>query len=89
VLVVVVVLDCLPRQADRGGRRARARLGRTPPLLYRARRRRRAGLLASPGGPSTSTIRKNPAGNSKGEDHTDTNTDTDTDPTCEYLDAIS
>ena len=42
VLVLVVVLDCFPRRVDRGRRRARARSGKIPPLLYRARPRRRA-----------------------------------------------
>jgi hypothetical protein len=37
-LVLVVVLDCLPRRAERGRRRPRARSGKIP-LLYRPRRR--------------------------------------------------
>jgi hypothetical protein len=45
VLVLVVVLDCFPRRADRGGRRRpRGRLGKIPPL-FRARPRRRARLF--------------------------------------------
>jgi hypothetical protein len=62
VLVLVVVLDCFPRRADRGRRRPRARARKIPPLLYRPRPRRRARLPSSPGRPrtmtTTSTIRK-------------------------------
>jgi hypothetical protein len=48
VLVLVIVLDCFPHRADRGRRRPRARSGKIPPLLYRARPRRRPRLLSSP-----------------------------------------
>jgi hypothetical protein len=34
LLVLVVVLDCFPRRADRGRRRPRARSGKIPPLLF-------------------------------------------------------
>jgi hypothetical protein len=37
VLVLVVVLDCFPHRADRGRRRPRARSGKIPPPLFRAR----------------------------------------------------
>ena len=62
---VVIVLDWLSSPAERGRRRPRGRSGKIPPLLYRARPRRRARLLCPPGGSrtttTTSTIRKNPA----------------------------
>jgi hypothetical protein len=51
-----IVLDCFPRRADPGRRRPRARSGKTPPLLFRARPRRRTRLLSSPGGTRTTTI---------------------------------